>query len=243
MRRYLGPLERTWGVDHRMAWSLSASSAGDRSVLALGATVEHGAAEQRSGPRPGEPRESSGPGRAVWTTEVRRRYHPGVPDFLFGPLRAMRRQHGAKLLRFGAVSGFNVVLGQTLLFGAQTLLGWSAVVSNLFAVGISAIPGYLLSRYWVWQKRGRNHFMREVVPFWSLALLGLVVSTVSVWYVERQWSPQPVIINLTNLVAFGVVWVGKFLVLDRVLFKQEPLTDEALDAFIDHIVHHRPAED
>ena len=40
--------------------------------------------------------------------------------------------------------------------------------------GLSAIPAYLLSRYWVWQKRGKNHFWREVVPFWSLAFVGLL---------------------------------------------------------------------
>jgi hypothetical protein len=30
-----------------------------------------------------------------------------------------------------------------------------------------------------------------------------------------------VLINLTNLVAFGVVWAAKFVVLDRVLFNTE----------------------
>jgi hypothetical protein len=29
------------------------------------------------------------------------------------------------------------------------------------------------------------------------------------------------VINITNLVAFGVVWIAKFFVLDRVLFKPE----------------------
>jgi len=152
-----------------------------------------------------------------------------VPEILFGAVTRIRMQHGAKLLRFGAVSAFNVVFGQTLLFGAQTLLAWSAVVSNIFAVAVSAIPAYLLSRYWVWQKRGKNHFVREVVPFWSLALLGLALSTLAVWFVERQWNPHPLVINLTNLVAFGVVWVSKFIILDRVLFKHEELTDDPLD--------------
>ena len=129
--------------------------------------------------------------------------------------------HGAKLIRFGAVSAFNVVFTQGLLFAAQTVFGWSAVVSNIFAVSVSATPAYLLSRYWVWQKRGKNHFMREVVPFWSLAVLGFALSTGAVWYVEHKWSPHPLVINLTNLAAFGMVWVSKFVILDRVLFKHE----------------------
>ena len=152
----------------------------------------------------------------------------------------IRTQRGAKLLKFGAVSAFNVLFGQSLLLAAQTVFGWPAVGSNIFAVSVSAIPAYLLSRYWVWQKRGKNHFTTEVLPFWTLALLGFGLSTVAVWFVERQWDPHPLVINLTNLVAFGVVWVGKFIVLDRVLFKHEELTDEPLDVLVDEIIHHRP---
>lgn len=129
-----------------------------------------------------------------------------------------------KLVRFGAVSAFNVVLGQVLLYGAQVLLAWPAVASNVFSVSVGAVPAYILSRYWVWEKRGKNHIMREVLPFWTLALIGFALSTAAVWYVDSQWSPSPVTINLTNLAAFGIVWLAKFVILDRVLFK----TEEAL---------------
>ena len=139
-------------------------------------------------------------------------------------------QYGTKLIRFGAVSAFNVVFGQSLLYGAQTVLEWTAVGSNVFSVTVSAVPAYLLSRYWVWQKRGKNHLMKEVLPFWSLALLGFVLSTTAVWFVEEQWDPQPIFINLTNLTAFGVVWVSKFFILDKYLFKvDEPLEEAAGD--------------
>jgi putative flippase GtrA len=166
-----------------------------------------------------------------------------MSESLIDSIKRIQERHGAKLLRFGAVSAFNVVIGQSLLFGAQTTLGWAAVASNIFSVCGSAFPAYLLSRYWVWQKRGKNHFMREVVPFWSLALLGFTLSTVAVWFVERRWDPQPLYINLTNLLAFGVVWLSKFFILDRVLFKHEDLTDDSLDAWVSEIVHHRPGED
>jgi len=153
------------------------------------------------------------------------RYAERVINSLTSSVGAIRKEHGAKLVRFGAVSAFNVVLGQALLFVFQTVSDWSAVLSNVIAVSIGAIPAYLLSRYWVWQKKGKNHLMREVVPFWSLAILGLLLSTASVWFVEQQWDPHPLVINLTNLTAFGVVWVAKFMILDRVLFADEGLSD------------------
>lgn len=134
----------------------------------------------------------------------------------------IKREQGPKLLRFGAVSAFNVVFGQGLLLGAQVVIGWSAVPSNVFSVTVSAVPAYLLSRYWVWEKRGRNLFMREVLPFWSLTVLGFILSTVAVWMVERTWDPSPLWINFTSLAAFGVVWVSKFFIFDRYLFKVIP---------------------
>lgn len=139
-------------------------------------------------------------------------------------VRRFRARHGTKLLRFGAVSAFNVVFGQTLLFVAQTVFDWSAVWSNVFSVTVSAIPAYYLSRYWVWQKRGKNHLTAEVLPFWTLALLGFALSTLCVWVVENRWDPHPIVINLTNLAAFGVVWVSKFFILDRFLFRHEDVT-------------------
>lgn len=130
-----------------------------------------------------------------------------------------------KLVRFGAVSAFNVVLGQIVLLGAQVALEWPPVVANVFSVSIGAIPAYLLSRYWVWEKRGKNHLMREVIPFWTLALIGFAVSTAAVWYADTRWAPSPLVINLTSLAAFGLVWVAKFVILDRILFRSEDALD------------------
>lgn len=130
----------------------------------------------------------------------------------------LRTGQGAKLIRFGAVSAFNVVLGQILLLTSQVALDWPPVAANIFAVSVGAVPAYLLSRYWVWDKRGKNRFMREVIPFWTLALIGFAISTLAVWYVDTSWTVGPLAVNLTNLAAFGVVWVAKFAILDRVLF-------------------------
>lgn len=140
---------------------------------------------------------------------------------LANSLGRIRDEHGVKLIRFGAVSAFNVLFSQGLLYGAQTVMEWPPVTSNVFAVTVSTVPAYILSRYWVWEKRGKNHFMREVLPFWILAFVGFAVSTAAVWFVAETWDPAPIFINLTNLAAFGLVWVAKFVILDRILFKPD----------------------
>lgn len=144
-----------------------------------------------------------------------------MPSTFTDFLKRQRARRGAKLIRFGAVSAFNVLFGQLLLYGAQVVLHWPPVVANIASVSVGAIPAYFLSRYWVWEKRGKNHIMREVVPFWTLALIGFALSTAAVWWVDTQWDPSPLIVNLTNLSAFGLVWLSKFVILDRVLFKTE----------------------
>jgi putative flippase GtrA len=144
-----------------------------------------------------------------------------VPTTLTESIGRIRAQHGTKLIRFGAVSAFNVVFGQLMLYGAQVVLGWSPVASNVITVAIGTIPAYVLSRYWVWNKRGRSHFLREVVPFWVLTLIGFVLSTGAVWFVDSRWDPSPLMVNMVSLAAFGVVWVAKFVILDRLLFKTE----------------------
>jgi putative flippase GtrA len=135
----------------------------------------------------------------------------------------LRRTH-AKLIRFGAVSAFNVLFGQILLFSTQVAMGLSPVPANVFSVTVGTIPAYFLSRHWVWNRRGNHRIMKEVVPFWALALLGFALSTVAVWFVDTRWDPEPLVINLTNLVAFGSIWMAKFFVLDRVLFSAEEAT-------------------
>lgn len=132
-----------------------------------------------------------------------------------------RARQGMKLVRFGAVSAFNVIFGQVLLYAAQVVVGMEPVVANVAAVAVGTVPAYILSRYWVWNKRGKNHWMREVLPFWVLTFIGFSLSTAAVWFVDTRWDPSPIIINLTNLGAFGVVWVAKFFVLDRYLFRAD----------------------
>ena len=133
-----------------------------------------------------------------------------------------KNEYAEKGLKFLAVSAFNVVFGQGLLVLANAGFGWSFVPSNVFAVGISAGPAYVLSRYWVWRKKGKSHFWKEVLPFWSLAFLGLVFSTILV-AVAESYSDMTLVLMGTNFFAFGCVWVAKFFILDKVLFKQDPL--------------------
>ena len=136
---------------------------------------------------------------------------------------------GKKLIKYTMVSVISVAVGQAMLALAFLGFRWSAVWSNIFAVAVSAIPSYYLNRAWAWGKRGRSHLMKEVVPFWALAFLGLALSTVFV-DVAEGWAKdfsdhrgvQTIIVNGSALAAFGVLWVAKFIIFNKVMFKSHP---------------------
>jgi putative flippase GtrA len=134
-------------------------------------------------------------------------------------VRDLIDQYGGKALRYSTVSLIGVVITQAMIFGflALDFPEWTA---NFFAVAISSVPAYLLNRAWVWNKRDSHSFKREVAPFWGMALLGLVISTIAVAIVSN-YTDSAIAVSLTNIASFGVLWVGKFVILEKVLFKHE----------------------
>ncbi len=138
-------------------------------------------------------------------------------------LERARTPGGRKLVRYSLVSVVSVAVAQVVLFLAQ--FAWSARTSNIVAVCVSAVPSYQLNRAWAWGKSGRSHLMKEIVPFWGMALLGLILSTWSVDWAETNAATftssalgQKLLVNAAALAAFGVLWVAKFVILNRVLF-------------------------
>jgi putative flippase GtrA len=130
----------------------------------------------------------------------------------------LARTKGRKPLLYSAVSVIAVVTSQVTLILCHAVLGLSAVWSNIIAVAAGTIPSYELNRTWVWGKTSKSHLWKEVVPFWALSFLGLVLSTVVVAIVVTYNDSTPAI-QAANLGAFGFLWVGKFLLLHYVLFK------------------------
>ena len=157
---------------------------------------------------------------------------PGGP--LAGAVGWARSPGGRKLVRYSMVSVVAVAISQAVLAVCYGVLDWSARVANITAVCVSAVPAYYLNRAWAWGKRGRSHLLKEIVPFWAMALLGLVLST---WatdaaesYAVARWSSrlvQTVIVMAASLAAFGVLWVAKFAILNRYLFVDGPRRPEA----------------
>ncbi len=59
----------------------------------------------------------------------------------------------------------------------------------------------------------------EVVPFWSMALLGLLISTVAVAIVDDHYDGA-LPVAAASIGAFFLVWIFKFFVLDKWMWRE-----------------------
>ena len=125
--------------------------------------------------------------------------------------------HAAKFLRYSGVSVVNVSLGLLTFNLCRALFDMSWLAANIVSVVIGAIPAYLMSRAWVWQRDGKISMSTEVLPFWGINLIGFLFSSFTVAVVDH-WTVNVLVVNFFRLSAWGVVWIFKYLVLDRYLF-------------------------
>lgn len=135
-----------------------------------------------------------------------------------------------KLAKYSMASVVAVSVGQPVLWICFGLLGWAAVPANLASVTAGAVPNYLINRRWTWRQTGKNRLWGEVVPFWVMSVLGMLLSLWAVSYAERRWDTT-VAVALAQLTGFGVLWLAKFVVLDKVMWRivHELQPDVAID--------------
>jgi putative flippase GtrA len=159
-----------------------------------------------------------------------------MPGTLAESFERLRRVYqtpsGKKMVRYTMVSVVSTIVSLGVLglvFGVAHL--WSEVPSAVFANAVATVPSYYLNRRWAWGKAGRSHLVKEVLPFWLVSFAGLALST---WAaaMARDFSDShnlhhfghTVVVLGANLAAYGVLWVGKFLLFEQ-LFRHRPMAE------------------
>jgi len=142
----------------------------------------------------------------------------------------LRHPSSVKLYKYASVSIISTVISQVTLlltFGVFHLM--SEVPANVLANVVATPPSYYLNRKWVWGKGGKSHLWREVVPFWVLSFLGLALSSLAVWGAgsfardhNLSHAATSLLVNMANLVSFGLLWIVKFVIYQR-LFHIDPV--------------------
>lgn len=139
---------------------------------------------------------------------------------LASSLRSIWDRHAWQFLRYSGAAGFNVALGQSLLrLFAARYSGW---VANVLAVLIASVPAFYLNKRFVWKRTGKVNLRTQLLPFLGMNVAGLLLSTAAVYAAERNWDSQ-LAIHGASIAAWGVLWVLKYALLDRVLFSEPDL--------------------
>ena len=132
--------------------------------------------------------------------------------------------NGRKKVRYAVVSMVAVPIG-TAAVAVFNLVGVTAGLSALLGSSVGAAPSYSLNRYWVWGKTDKNRIMAEILPFWTITLVGIGFSFF-VGHDAGQFTNHHDITGLTRLVillvanvtGFGLLWVAKYLLFNKALF-------------------------
>ena len=76
-----------------------------------------------------------------------------------------------------------------------------------------------------WGRTGKSHVVREVLPFWAIAAVSLVLSTVAVGVADREARLhlhshvlETIVVEGANFGTYAIIWIGKFMLFNKVLF-------------------------
>jgi putative flippase GtrA len=151
---------------------------------------------------------------------------PEGPSTALGRLRAYSKTpECGKVFRYVTVSGISTVLSLVMLYLFYRRVGLSPAWANVVATCIATVPSYFLNRTWVWGKNGKSHFKTEVLPFWIIAVISLGLSTAAVKLAAHEADLhfhsdllKTGFILFANFFTYGVMWIGKFLLFNKILF-------------------------
>jgi putative flippase GtrA len=135
-----------------------------------------------------------------------------------------------KLVRCAGVSLVSTIVTLLILGVLVATATMSAGWANVVATTAGTVPSFELNRRWVWGRTGRPALLAEIMPFCALSFAGLALSSLAVstaasWADAAQLgtTAKTVFVELANLGTFGILWVVQFVLLDRVLFRPDPL--------------------
>lgn len=140
-----------------------------------------------------------------------------------GLIAYARTEEARKKLRYAAVSVVFVPIGQILV---QMLGLWlhNYTTASLLQAAIITVPNFFANKHFVWRITSRENLRSQVLVFWVAVMLGVTLATLFTHLVETALADRTNLVRglavlVAQLTGLGIVWVLRFLILDRWLFK------------------------
>lgn len=165
----------------------------------------------------GRPPRRSVPAAPVATFEAEPETRRGARWALPGPLHTRRLGRYALTSVVATGASEATLLG---VYGAHLLAASAAaVVASLAGI----VPSYAMSRYWVWSEADRRRPGRQAAAFWVVALASLGLSSLLTGVAAGLAPPghlvHVVVVGAAYVGTYGALWVAKFVVYQRFLFR------------------------
>ncbi|MGH8868076.1 MAG: GtrA family protein [Actinomycetes bacterium] len=130
-----------------------------------------------------------------------------------------------KAAKYTTGSVVATVLGQVTFLAVYGFGLAGTTGATLLAFAASAVPNYWFSRHWAWRRTGRPDLVRELLPYLATITLNLAVATLATGYAENQVAAltdshavRTAVVTLTYTATYGLLFLGKFLVFEYLLF-------------------------
>jgi putative flippase GtrA len=156
-----------------------------------------------------------------------------------GIIAYARTDEGRKKLRYASVSAVFVPFGQILI---QVFGLWldNYTAASLLSAAIVTLPNFFANKHFVWRVTSRENMRSQVLVFWVAVMLGVSLATLFTHLIETAAAEQTQLVRgaavfFAQLLGYGIVWVGRFVILDRWLFKLAGDTPEHADEVIGEI--------
>jgi putative flippase GtrA len=154
----------------------------------------------------------------------------------------LHTHEGRKIFRYTMVSVISTAVSTVVIVLVYGFHVWSEVPSTIFGNAVATLPSYWLNRKWAWGKHGRSHLVKEILPFWFMAALGIAFSIIGAdlarhlgIHFKLHHTEQTLLVLIANFVSFALFWVVKLLVFNR-MFKV------VLEEFDEHLTAEESVE-
>jgi putative flippase GtrA len=140
-------------------------------------------------------------------------------------------------MRYTAGSLLATAVSAVTFAVAYRTLGLGPQLSSVAAFAAGALVNFVANRFWAWSRRHRRGLGRDL--FWyavlaaSSGLAAIGVTSATDWYEDRIGATpnhQALLVEASYFASYAAMFLVKFMVLDRVLFRSRAQVDSTTRA-------------
>jgi putative flippase GtrA len=153
----------------------------------------------------------------------------GAPTLI---VRRLRLPPGIRRIsRYLLTSGVSTVVSEVTLIAVLAVRLLPAPAAAMAATVTGGMVSYALSRYWIWADADRRRAGLQLMLYWAVAAAGMLLAAAATdLMADHATGSHPARVAeaaAAYLATYGLLWIAKFLVYQRVIFRPAGVPDPA----------------